>query len=195
MPQPSPQLPTLLLTCGDPAGIGPEVVLAAWQRTAVHARARLRVVAAAEMLAKVLDDVPALPRLTITAVAADDPRTSSPNTVLAIEPAGARECVPRGAISAAGGRSAVAALETAFRATRSGLAQAIVTGPLHKEALHAAGHQVPGHTEWLARACGLPDSAASMMLWLPAAPARPAGGQGLVGQGLVGQGLVGQGLV
>ena len=184
MPQSRPQLPTLLLTCGDPAGVGPEVVLAAWQRTDVHARARLRVVAPAEMLAKVLDDVRALPRLEITVVTVDDPRTSSPNTVLAIEPNGARECVPRGAISAAGGRSAVAALETAFMATRSSLAQAIVTGPLHKEALNAAGHHVPGHTEWLARACGLSDSAASMMLWLPAAPTRQSGVQGEGTQGL-----------
>ena len=42
MPQPSRPLPTLALTCGDPAGIGPEVVLAAWQATAAHERARLR---------------------------------------------------------------------------------------------------------------------------------------------------------
>ena len=36
--------------------------------------------------------------------------------------------------------------------------------------MHAAGYDVPGHTELLARACGLPDAAASMMLWLPADP-------------------------
>ena len=50
MPQPSRPLPMLALTCGDPAGIGPEVVLAAWQATAAHERARLRVVATADML-------------------------------------------------------------------------------------------------------------------------------------------------
>ncbi|MFM7137675.1 MAG: PdxA family protein, partial [Planctomycetota bacterium] len=58
-------------------------------------------------------------------------------------------------------------------------AAAIVTGPLHKEALHAAGYDVPGHTELLARGCGLPDDAASMMLWLPARTGA-TGGLGVV---------------
>jgi 4-hydroxythreonine-4-phosphate dehydrogenase len=91
--------------------------------------------------------------------------------VLVIEPAARFAPVPRGRISAAGGAAAIAALETAFRLVREGHARGIVTGPLNKAAIHAAGHDVPGHTEWLARACGLPDDAASMMLWLP-----PSGG-------------------
>jgi 4-hydroxythreonine-4-phosphate dehydrogenase len=179
MPSPSPTAETLLVTCGDPAGIGPEVVLAAWHATDVHSRARLRVVAAAGLLEDVLAAVPSLPPLRVATVAIDDPRPSTADTVLVLEPDAPRERVPRGAISAAGGRSAVAALETAFMAVRSGAAAAIVTGPLHKEALHAAGQHVPGHTEWLARACGLPDSAASMMLWLPPAPAAGGGASGL----------------
>lgn len=179
MPSATPTLKTLLLTCGDPAGIGPEVVLAAWHATDVHARARLRVVAAAGLIEDVLATVPSLPRLRVATVAIDDPRPSTPDTVLLVEPDAPREQVPRGMITAAGGRSAVAALETAFMAIRSAAAAGIVTGPLHKEALHAAGQHVPGHTEWLARACGLPDSAASMMLWLPPAPAARVGAAGL----------------
>jgi len=181
MPQPSSHSPTLAITCGDPAGIGPEVVLAAWSRTAAHGHARLRVVTPAELLQRVLADVPTLPRLRVQAVAADDPRASTPDTVLVIEPRESRGSVARGTVCAAGGAAAVAALETAFDLTHRGLAQAIVTGPLHKEALRLAGHDVPGHTEWLARACGLPDTAASMMLWLPREPGtstathRPAG--------------------
>lgn len=179
MPSASPTLKTLLLTCGDPAGIGPEVVLAAWHATEVHDRARLRVVAATGLIEDVLSAVPSLPRLRVATVAIDDPRPSTPDTVLLVEPDAPRETVPRGMITAAGGRSALAALETAFMAVRSAAAAGIVTGPLHKEALHAAGQHVPGHTEWLARACGLPDSAASMMLWLPPAPAARAGALGL----------------
>ena len=168
-PSPPPPCPALVcLTCGDPAGIGPEVVLGAWHRTGAHARARLRVVARGETLRDVLRAVPSLPRLGVECVAKDDPRSSTAETVLVVEPDDGREPVPRGEISAAGGRAAVAALETAFRLVRgAGRSGALVTGPLHKEALHAAGHDVPGHTEWLARACGLPDAAASMMLWLP----------------------------
>jgi 4-hydroxythreonine-4-phosphate dehydrogenase len=159
--------PPLLITCGDPAGIGPEVVLAAWHATAVHGRVPMRVVTPAPLLEEVLALVPSLPRLAIVAVPIDDRRPSTAETVLVIEPEAPRETVPRGTITAAGGRAALAALETAFLLVRAGKAAGIVTGPLHKEALHAAGQHVPGHTEWLARACGLPDSAASMMLWLP----------------------------
>jgi len=185
-----PDQPILALTCGDSAGIGPEVVLAAWAATPAHAKARLRVVADPHLLARLVAEIPALPRLEIVAVAPQDQRPSTPDTVLVIPPDAPAEDVLRGQISAAGGRSALAALRTAhalLRRTRAtaapahgGWIDALVTGPLHKEALHAAGEQVPGHTEWLARACGLPDSAASMMLWLPAAAAGPAAGLGVV---------------
>jgi len=179
----SPNRPTLVLTCGDPAGIGPEVVFAAWAATQSHACAKLRVVAERDMLVGILSTSKGLPPLSIVEVAPDDTRDSSPETLLVVSPEPsefqARGAVPshpplvlRGVISAAGGKSAAHSVEAAFAMVRSGLAQAIVTGPLHKEALHAAGYDVPGHTELLARACGLPDSAASMMLWLPAQPAR-----------------------
>ena len=194
-PAPPPPCPVVCLTCGDPAGIGPEVVLAAWSRSAAHARARLRVVARPELLDEVLRWVPALPRLAVERVAADDPRPSTPGTVLAIDPGGSGEEVPRGLISAAGGRAAVGALELAFQIVRdAGRHAALVTGPLHKAALHAAGHDIPGHTEWLARACGLPAAAASMMLWLPPLPGASAAGAMPGGGGLSGGGLSGGGL-
>lgn len=178
MPHPSPP-PTLVITCGDPAGIGPEVVLAAWARTTAHACARLRVVGSAETLAATLASTPGLPRLEVECVSAADPRPSQAGRLLVIEPAAGFTPVPRGRLSAAGGAAAIAALETSFRAVRAGHAGAIVTGPLNKAAIHAAGHDVPGHTEWLARACGLPDAAASMMLWLPDSAGGP-GGLGVV---------------
>lgn len=174
MPHPSSPS-TLAITCGDPAGIGPEVVLAAWARSPAHRAARLRVVAAVDLLKATLTATPGLPPLAVEAVSADDVRPSRADTVLVVEPAATLEPVPRGRISAAGGQAAIAALETAFALVRRGHAQAIVTGPLNKAAIHAAGHDVPGHTEWLARACGLPDSAASMMLWLPDAAGGPLG--------------------
>lgn len=166
--------PTILVTCGDPAGIGPEIVAAAWATTPLHGTTRLRVVADARLLAAVFAARPALPRLPLTVVSADDRRASTSSTVLVIDTAAtpddreAPAAPPAGVVSAAGGRAAATAVEAAFHLVRRGRARAIVTGPLHKESLHAAGYAVPGHTELLARACGLPDEAASMMLWLPA---------------------------
>ena len=162
-------LPTIAITCGDPAGIGPEVVAQAWAASPAHGRARLRVVADAALLRDVLARRPGLPAVGIEAVSTADGRPSRPDVMLVVEaglPAGP---ILPGVSSAAGGAAAARAVEAAFAATRSGAVDAIVTGPLHKEALHAAGYDVPGHTELLARACGLPDAAASMMLWLPAA--------------------------
>jgi 4-hydroxythreonine-4-phosphate dehydrogenase len=176
--------PLVALTCGDPAGIGPEIVCLSWAARAVHETARLRVVAEPELLVDVMERRRGMPRLALEMVAPDDPRPSDARTLLVVAPEPApvaREPVAAGVITAAGGAAAARAVEAAFAAARGGLADAIVTGPLHKEALRAAGYDVPGHTELLARACGLPDAAASMMLWLPAvSPAAPTGGLGVV---------------
>jgi 4-hydroxythreonine-4-phosphate dehydrogenase len=147
---PAAEKPVLLLTCGDPAGIGPEVVVKAWDATPAHARARLRVVADAGMLADALTTRAGLPQPRIESIASDDPRESTPDRLLVIEPGSGRQDLaagdvaipPRvaaGLVSAAGGASAAAAVETAARLVREGLARGIVTGPLHKAALHAAG--------------------------------------------------------
>lgn len=177
--------PTLLLTCGDPAGIGPEVVCLAWHRTTAHDAARLRVVADDAMLAHALATRRGLPGLAVRAVSPDDPRPSHRDELVVIPPhvdsgawpPGLADVPLPGTATAIGGRMAAAAVLTAAALLRAGRADALVTGPLHKEALHAAGFDVPGHTELLARACGLPDESASMMLWLPACPGgdRPEG--------------------
>jgi 4-hydroxythreonine-4-phosphate dehydrogenase len=164
--------PLIAITCGDPAGIGPEVVCLAWAEAAAHRRGRLRVHGDPALLHDVLANRRGMPRLAIEAVAGDDPRPSGPETMLVVDAGGGRDAVPPGRPSAAGGAAAARAVEAAFAAVVAERADAIVTGPLHKEALHAAGYDVPGHTELLARACGLPDSAASMMLWLPGAASR-----------------------
>ncbi len=166
--------PLILVTCGDPAGIGPEVVAAAWTTPSLHERARLRVVGDPATMAAAMAAVEVVP--------AADQRPSGPETLLLIQPHDmASGPIAKGVITAAGGRAALAAVETAFSLVRAGQANAVVTGPLHKEALRAAGRNEPGHTELLARACGLPDEAASMMLWLPPLdPTSPSGGLGVV---------------
>ena len=190
----SASLPVVLLTCGDPAGIGPEVVVKAWASTPAHDRARLRVVADAAVLARSLVGRTGLPALPMDVVAPDDPRGSHGGRLLVIEPAGLWpgdapggggasppvDAVPirAGVATAAGGAAAAAAVLAAAHLVRTGRARGIVTGPLHKAALQAAGFDVPGHTELLARDCGLDDDAVSMMLWLPTATG--PGGLGVV---------------
>jgi 4-hydroxythreonine-4-phosphate dehydrogenase len=167
-----PSSPLILLTCGDPAGIGPEVIVRGWLKSAIHASARLRVMAEARLLSSVLARRPGLPWLPLRIIATTDPRPSNPDELLVIEPdrpAIDPADLPDGMISAAGGRAAAEAVLAAWAAVHAGSAAALVTGPLNKEALHAAGYDVPGHTELLARACGRDDDDVSMMLWLPTA--------------------------
>jgi 4-hydroxythreonine-4-phosphate dehydrogenase len=136
------------------------------------------------MLARVLAERSGLPRLTIERVEPADLSDSAADRVLVIDPGLGRDgmasgagVVEAGVVSAAGGASAATAVQTAARLVRDGFARGIVTGPLHKAALHAAGFDVPGHTEMLARFYGLADTDVSMMLWLPTAgsPGTPAG--------------------
>lgn len=178
----NPRPPRLLITCGDPAGIGPEITAAAWADPSLHASARLRVVSTAEVIATAIASLRSGRTsggpVAIEEVDAADPRPSTPETLLVVRAPLTSEPVPSGTISAAGGRCAAAAVLAASKLVREGGADAIVTGPLNKAALAAAGYDVPGHTELLARDCGLADDAVSMMLWLPPGP-------GLTGLGVV----------
>jgi 4-hydroxythreonine-4-phosphate dehydrogenase len=67
--------------------------------------------------------------------------------------------VALGAVSAEGGRAAAAAVQAAVADALAGRVAGIVTAPLHKESLRAAGHPWPGHTELLAEAAGVSDVA------------------------------------
>jgi 4-hydroxythreonine-4-phosphate dehydrogenase len=62
-----------------------------------------------------------------------------------------------GVIDARAGHAAHAAIVRASRDAIAGLVGAVVTAPIHKEALHAAGVRHPGHTEILAELAGVPD--------------------------------------
>ena len=67
--------------------------------------------------------------------------------------------------SAEGGRVAYDSVRLAVELAVDGAIDAIVTAPLSKAAVNAAGHDYPGHTELLAELCGVGDFA--MMLYLP----------------------------
>ena len=73
--------------------------------------------------------------------------------------------LPFGRISAVAGEAAYRSIERACQLVVDGGADAICTAPISKEALHAAGHRYPGHTELLAHLTGTPE--VSMMLTAP----------------------------
>ncbi|MBN8875773.1 MAG: 4-hydroxythreonine-4-phosphate dehydrogenase PdxA [Rhodospirillales bacterium] len=143
----------LAITMGDPAGIGPEIIVKALRRL----QPRL---AAGELALVVIGSNAALeqaraqfaPDLAIPTVTEAD--TAWPRlAALAAGPEGA--AIRPGQLSPEGGRFAFQAVERGVRLAMAGRIGGIVTAPLNKEALNAAGYHYPGHTEMLAELTGV----------------------------------------
>ncbi|MFI8614897.1 4-hydroxythreonine-4-phosphate dehydrogenase PdxA [Acidovorax sp. NPDC077693] len=142
---------TLAITQGDPAGIGPEIVAKAFRDApgdlkgcfVVGDTATLR--RAAQAIAR--PGVPSVPvaQIGAPAEAVDMP----PRCIPVLQVAGISGPQPWGQISAAAGRAAADCVVWATRAALRGEVAGLVTAPLHKEALSAAGVTFPGHTELL----------------------------------------------
>ncbi len=153
---------------GDAAGIGPEVILRAWADPQVHQHARPLVIGHPEILrraAKLLSQKIEVLELDSPASLAEC--SAAGESVLPCLRAGDDSVleVPVGKVDARAGEAAYQAVQLATRLALEGQIDGIVTAPLSKAALHAAGHLYPGHTELLAQMCGVTDFA--MMLYLP----------------------------
>jgi 4-hydroxythreonine-4-phosphate dehydrogenase len=144
--------PILAITMGDPSGIGPEVVVKAlaaprlWRLCRPVICGRLPVMMAAARAAGGGVGFVAVGETLPTATRARCPL---------VETGPARDRIPPfGRPSAAGGRAAIAAVTAAIRLALDGRVDAIVTAPISKEAIRAAGSPFPGHTEMLAALTG-----------------------------------------
>ncbi|RBP17121.1 4-hydroxythreonine-4-phosphate dehydrogenase [Roseiarcus fermentans] len=139
------RLPPLAMTMGDPAGIGPELALAAW-RLRKEGGPPFFVLAAPAHLAAIAG------------------RLGWDIAIVETDPAGAASAFERGlpvvpleaAVAAEPGRPAAGnaaatleSIERAVAATRAGDARAVVTNPIAKATLYEAGFRFPGHTEYL----------------------------------------------
>jgi 4-hydroxythreonine-4-phosphate dehydrogenase len=143
--------PRLLFTMGDVAGIGPEIIARAWPE--LCAVCRPIVVGDVDWLEKALRLVKSPARA--NAVSNIDEASPAPECVPCLP--GSREDLSHaeiGKVSAAGGKAAYEFLCTAIDRTLAREADGIVTAPLHKEGLRAAGLTYPGHTEILAERTG-----------------------------------------
>lgn len=140
---------SLLITQGDVAGIGPEVVARAFLAGAPHGPAVVvgDVGVMRRAVACIGGGLSVLP-VTSPYLPADWPARTVPVWQVPDLPVDLA-AVPFGRIDARAGVAAAACIEAAVRAVRAGQASAIVTAPIHKEALAAAGVPYPGHTEML----------------------------------------------
>ncbi len=133
----------LALTLGDPAGVGPEIVVKAWRALSPHGPA-FTVIGDYQTLAAAADGTP-VARVASIAEGAEAFAQALPVIDLPLDaPAIA------GHPSPAHAPMIVRWIETAVQLVLSGQASGIVTAPIAKAPLYEAGFTFPGHTEFLA---------------------------------------------
>jgi 4-phospho-D-threonate 3-dehydrogenase / 4-phospho-D-erythronate 3-dehydrogenase len=144
--------PILAVTMGDPVGIGPEIVARTFATAAGEVPARGLVVGDPAVLRRAIAvcDLD----LEVQGVGSVDEARFEPGTVDVLDTHALDEELPWGEVDASAGRAAVAAIERATRAAMDGEVGAIVTGPINKEAIWAAGSEHLGHTEMLGALTG-----------------------------------------
>ncbi|WPZ04361.1 4-hydroxythreonine-4-phosphate dehydrogenase PdxA [Blastomonas marina] len=157
MPDPVP----LALTLGDPAGIGPELALAAWLQRDRHSLQPFFVCGGR----RVLEEAAAHCGLKVTIAAIDDPSATDAQFDAALPVLEGKDGhYGPGSPNEAGATIARASLEQGTRLAQDGRAGAVITGPVSKAQLQATGFTFPGQTEFLADAAGLgPDDVAMMI--------------------------------
>lgn len=142
--RPADPRPRLALTIGDPAGIGPEIVLGALADERVRARARLAVIGPASLAPS---GVPRVPRDAVAAALEREERVWVETW--------APDRWDLGRAQEGSGRAALGALRAGHELASTREVDALVTAPVSKEALHLAGERVEGQTELLARWAGV----------------------------------------
>lgn len=141
----------IAITQGDPAGIGPEIVAKAF-RDAPEVLHGCFVVGDLATLRRAGQCIvrPGLPELPVALIAsAEEAWQVPPRCMPVLQLPGLPGPLAWGRVSAEAGRAAADCVVWAARAALRGDIAALVTAPLHKEALSAAGVDFPGHTELL----------------------------------------------
>ncbi len=154
-------LPRIAITIGDPAGIGPEVALRAAADNAVLSSCRPILFGDARILSAVGEKLGlSLPPHVFST--SDWPHTEVPTPAVLDLPMTSIADFRPGEVSRETGAASYGYILAAIDAAMSGQVDAVTTGPIHKEALDAAGVPYPGHTEIFA-AKTLADRACMML--------------------------------
>jgi 4-hydroxy-L-threonine phosphate dehydrogenase PdxA len=137
--------PLIAITMGDPAGIGPEIIIKALEERAPFDQCRPMVLGDEGILSDTAQWLKS--SVKIKKVEGPAEGTFTPGTINLIPvtqlPAGE---VVLGSPQAKGGAAAYRYIEKGVELAKKGIVDALVTAPISKEALHAAGYPFPGHT-------------------------------------------------
>ncbi|MEO0061884.1 MAG: 4-hydroxythreonine-4-phosphate dehydrogenase 1 [Pseudomonadota bacterium] len=151
----------LVLSLGDPAGIGPELAAEAWVRRVAAGLPVFAVAGGAGLLCEAAERR----GLSVPVRVIDSPEQAADvyADALPVLACGDAPYMP-GIPTEGSARLALASLQHAARLVTDGQASAIVTGPIAKSELAKIGFDFPGQTEFVADACGVSATDAVMML-------------------------------
>ncbi|HEY0383037.1 MAG TPA: 4-hydroxythreonine-4-phosphate dehydrogenase PdxA [Candidatus Elarobacter sp.] len=161
-------LPIIGITMGDAAGIGPEIIAKTLADPTWYDKCRPIVIGDASIMQRAMNLVgsPQSMRKHPEGPCHPEPVEGCATNLDIVDlDLLAPEEIPFGKLSPKAGDAAFRYLECANKLALQGKIDAICTAPLNKEALHAGGHNYPGHTEILAELSGTKDYA--MMLTAP----------------------------
>ncbi|MDA7858827.1 4-hydroxythreonine-4-phosphate dehydrogenase PdxA [Mariniblastus sp.] len=142
--------PRIAITMGDPAGVGPELCLQLLSTTSVLEECHPVIFGDLSAIQKIASQMGiSFPDCAIIQGGLIDPPTDAPSTFVDLANDAGIDLVA-GEISAQTGRTSFQFIESAIASAISGSTDAVVTGPIHKEAWRMAGIDYPGHTELFA---------------------------------------------
>jgi 4-hydroxythreonine-4-phosphate dehydrogenase len=150
-------LPRVGITMGDPAGIGPEVVLKAVAEEEVRAVCQPVIIGDAQLLAHTARTLDLQCGYQIVRHDEELPRRSTEPIIFHLN--NIQGHVEPGFESGAAGKAAGGYIEAAVALCASGSIDAIATAPINKRALFLGGYSFPGHTEFLAQLTSTDDYA------------------------------------
>lgn len=138
----------LIITMGEPSGIGGELTISAWKKREVFKLPTFFAIDNINRL-RALDASVPIKQISCPADALDIFDKALPVLNIDLE-----EAVELGRLNSANGKSVLTSIEKAVEFCMAGQADGLITNPIHKGALYDIGFKHPGHTEFVADLCG-----------------------------------------
>lgn len=154
--------PLIAITMGDPAGIGPEIILKAFESTEYPIdSSNIIIIGDACVMEQAQNSLKSFPPIHV--ISSTNEIAPFSLNMIDVKQIACTDFTT-GQVSAACGKAAYRYISTAIELALKNEVAAMVTCPINKEALHLAGFNFPGHTEILAEQCGVKDY--SMLFYL-----------------------------
>lgn len=150
-------IPTIGVTMGDPAGIGPEIILKSLAAALTRDYFRPVVVGDLEAMERTAAQI----GIDLQIIPFDGSRRESRNVIEVIDLGNVHPELAAGVESADAGRASAEYIVKAVELWRDKVIDAIATAPINKRSLNLGGYDFPGHTEFLAELTSTADFAMS----------------------------------